>query len=622
MIHADERAPSGGRTAWLPLLAILLLAATLRTVNITQQSIWFDEAFAWSIVIQDDMFPRIAADTHPPLYYVLLRAWMQIAGDSPLALRYLSALTSLMTVALLYRVAGEMVRGSPELRYVPLLAALLLALSDAEIFLAQEARNYSLYTFFACLSMWGYLRWLRLRSAGAALWWAGGTAALVYTHYQGLFIPAVQGLHALLILRGRVRWQAVGVLALSALPVLPWFVGVTIPQARNAIDNSLPFAIPSNWDTLLHLRDSYLGAQWPLMLVLAGAGLWGLWRAPRRGLALIAALWFAIPFGVLFFGNYFASLLTERKLLIVAPAIALMIGAGLGRLGNPARLLVVTAILVYGLTSVDYYRVKEPWDRIAAQAVQYAQPYDLALVEAGVGQYPMKYYWERWMPEGAIFSTLPFLADDTMAVTRDPETYYQLWLPQLYEINQTQRPGEVATAWLVFWSPDRRIINELESAGYQRTMTAATDHLGNRIDLYRYDVLPEEPRATFDNGMTLRAAEIDEAAMRVDLWWSYEPADTPTDYITSVLLLNADGVLAAQFDGPPFYGQRPTSSWTPGDVVFDPKALEPVLTDSLDELPPGDYTVVAQVYAWSPEGIAQALTIDGERWAVLGSITR
>lgn len=620
MTHADARYAL--RSA-LPLaLTVLLLAAALRIVNITQQSIWFDEAFAWSIVIQDDMFPRIAADTHPPLYYVLLRAWMGVAGDTPLALRYLSALTSLMTVALLYRVAGEMVRGSPELRAVPLLAALLLALSDAEIFLAQEARNYSLYTFFACLSMWGYLRWLRLRSPGAALWWAGGTAALVYTHYQGLFIPAVQGLHVLLMLRGRVRWQAIGVLALSAVPVLPWFIGVTIPQARNAIDNSLPFAIPSNWDTLLHLRGNYLGAQWPLMLALAGAGLWALWRAKRPGLALIAGLWFAIPFGVLFFGNYFASLLTERKLLIVAPAIALMVAAGLGRLGNPARLLLTAAILLYGLTSVDYYRVKEPWDRIAAQAVQYAQPYDLALVEAGVGQYPMKYYWTRWLPEGAIFSTLPFLADDTMAVTRDPETYYQLWLPRLYEINQTRRPGEVATAWLVFWSPDRRIINELEAAGYQRTMTVTTDHLGHGIDLYRYDMLPAQPRAVFDNGMTLHAAEIDADSLRVDLWWSVDTADTPADTITSVQLLTAEGVLVAQLDSVPFYGQRPVSSWTPGAVVFDPKTLEPILADSLDSLPPGEYTVVAQVYAWSPEGIAQALTIDGERWAVLGTISR
>jgi hypothetical protein len=89
-----------------------------------------------------------------------------------------------------------------------------------------------------------------------------------------------------------------------------------------------------------------------------------------------------------------------------------------------------------------------------------------------------------------------------------------------------------------------------------------------------------------------------------------------------VLLLNADGVLAAQLDSPPFYGQRPTSSWTPGEVVFDPKALEPVLPESLDDLPRGEYTVVAQVYAWSPERITQALTTEGERWAVLGTITR
>jgi hypothetical protein len=47
---------------------ILLLAAIGRIYHINQQSLWFDEAFAYSIVIQHDMYPRIKADTHPPLY--------------------------------------------------------------------------------------------------------------------------------------------------------------------------------------------------------------------------------------------------------------------------------------------------------------------------------------------------------------------------------------------------------------------------------------------------------------------------------------------------------------------------------------------------------------------------
>jgi mannosyltransferase len=614
----------------LPALTlILLLAALLRIYNITQQSIWFDEAFAWNIVIQDAMYPRIAADTHPPLYYVLLRGWMTAAGDSPLALRYLSALIGLMTVALVYQVGRELVRGRDSMTWasVPALAALVIALSDAEIFLAQEARNYTLYTFFATLSMWAYLRWLRKPSAWSAAGWALSTAALAYTHYQGLFIPAIQGMHVLLFLRGRQRIHALGLLAAAGVIFLPWFLGVTVPQAQNAIDNSLPYSIATNWDTLLHLRNNYLGAQWPLMILLALAGIAALASRdglPRReswGRALMVVMWFALPFCVLFFGNLFASLLTERKLLIIVPAVSLLIAFGLGGFDRRARALLVAVIVIGGLTSVDYYRVKEPWDRISAEAAAYAHPSDLALIEVGVGQYPMKYYWQRTMPDGVVISTFPVLGDFTMGQT-DWYTHYTALLPFLFDAQQSGLDdGEIATAWLVFWSRERAAIERLEEAGYTRTMTVTYDHLGNDIDLYRYDILPPGTFAAFENGMTLHAVRIDPNALRVDLWWSAGEA-LAADYTVSALLLDESGQLVAQLDSFPFRGERPTRGWTPGEIVYDPRALQ--LKEGRDSLPPGTYTAAVQVYRWTPDGALQhALPLDSEaEYVIVGSFGR
>lgn len=623
----------------LALTLVLLLAAVLRIYHITDQGIWFDEAFAWNIIIQENMLPRIATDTHPPLYYVMLRAWVAVAGESPLALRYLSALTSLMTVAFVYRAARELTYGRPALRYGPLLAALVLALSDAEIFLAQETRNYAQYTFFASVSMWLYLRWIRRPSRVGALAWALSTTALVYTHYQGAFIPAIQGLHALIFLRGRLRLLALGTLALSGALFMPWFLGVTIPQARYAIDNSLPFAIPSNAETLLRLRDSYLGAQWPLMLVLAVVGLWalrrpmaavlrssGVWsphepaeRWRRWGHLFLVVMWFVLPFSVLFFGNYFASLLTERKLLIIAPALALMIGLGLATLPTPARSLLAAALVIYGVSTVDYYRVKEPWNTIAADAARYVQPTDLALMEIGVGQYPMIYYFTQTLPEAVTISTFPVLRDATLGETNWPDYYDGVLLDQL-AANQNSRIGPVATAWMVFWSKERAALERLENAGYQRTMTATYDHLGNDIALYRYDHILEATQVTtYEPGMTLRAAEIDAEALRVDLWWSTDDA-LAADYTTSALLFDQNEQLVAQLDSAPADSQRPTTTWQAGEIIYDPKPLQ--LVDGLETLPPGTYTVAVQVYQWTPDGIQQQTTADGAPWAVVGTLTR
>jgi mannosyltransferase len=623
----------------IAITAVLLLAALLRIYHITQQSIWFDEAFAWNIIIQDDMFPRISTDTHPPLYHLMLRVWVFFSGDSPLALRYLSALASIMTVAFVYRVGREVVfmftkRAHPRMRpydvhYAPVLAAFVIALSDAEIFLAQEARNYALYTFFVTLSMWMYLRWLRRPSMISALWWASSVTALVYTHYLGLFIPFIQGLHVLLFLRGRMRINGVGILALSGLPVLPWFIFVTIPQTQNALDNSLPFAIDSNWDTLLHLRGNFLGAQWALMIVLAIAGLFAmtgrfaespLQKRHKYGAFFIVFMWFAVPFSVLFFGNYFAELLTERKLLIVVPAISLMIGFGLSRMDNLARIFLVAVLLIYGVSTVDYWREKEPWDEIAAESLIYTQPSDLAIAEVQVGQYPMKYYWQRQLPDGANFTTYPYLIDLTMAPTLDWYTYYDAHLPQLFVENQRKRSGDVATVWLVFWGGDEIIFERLAENGYARTMTVVTDHIGNEINLYRYDHLPTAPAASYQNGMNLRAVEIDAETLRVDLWWSTDE-QLAENYTTAVMLLDERGLPVAQMDSQPYFEQRPTSSWQPGEVVFDPKTLQ--LNEGTSELASGEYTVIVKVYLWSPDiGITDIPTTDGDMWMVVGTISR
>ena len=231
------------QTHYLPLILmtmVLLFGAFMRIYHITEQSIWFDEAFAWNIVRQPDMFPRIAADTHPPLYYLFLRVWITVAGDSPLALRAMSMFFGMMTIALVYQIAREVVRqrGWTSIVGVPIFAALVMAMTDAEIDLAQEARNYTLYTMLACLSVWMYLRWIRFggersrRMQWALGLWIVANVALVYTHYQGIFIPAIQGLHALVFLRKKQRLIAIGALIVSGLIFLPWFVGVTIPQGQ------------------------------------------------------------------------------------------------------------------------------------------------------------------------------------------------------------------------------------------------------------------------------------------------------------------------------------------------------------------------------------------------------
>lgn len=593
--------------------AILLIAVLLRLYHITQQSFWFDEAFAWHIIIQPDMFPRIAADTHPPLFYLFLRGWMTVMGDSELVLRSLSAFISLITVAVMYPLGREIaLRLRVGHGFIPLTAMLFFALNDADIFHAQEARNYALYNLLTATSMWFYLRWMRTQRRPVWLLWSASIALLVYTHYQGVFIPAIQALHAILFLRGKTRLWAIGALALAGVALAPWMVLVTLPQAQNALEKGLPFAISSNIETLLDLRHRFLGDMWVLvvgLVLLAMVMLWG--RYKKWGLGGLLLTWIVVPFVVLFIGNLVAPLLTDRKLLLITPALCLLMAVGVHHLERLGRVLVIGALLIYSLATVDFYHQREAWREITATPLAYAMPNDLFLAEAEVGQYPLKYYFSRHMPQGAEFHSFTFLGDPTMSPTLDWYTYYDLFLPDVLSRHMAGT-NDIATAWVVFWSNDTAVLDRLSNAGYIRTWTHRTPHLDSHIITYRYDVIHTAPVDTFANGMVLRASQFDEAMLRLDLWWGTD-AQLQADFTTAGGLLNADGVLVAQWDSFP---PQMTSTWGMDAVIYDPKPLQMLDGYTLTD---GDYTAIVKVYLWDGE-ITDIFTLSDVPYVVVARV--
>lgn len=589
---------------------ILLLAAALRTVHLTQQSLWTDEGFTYNVIIREDMFPDIAADTHPPLYYVLLRGWVGVAGDSVLSLRFFSVILSLLSIALIVPLARVLTRGRSlvGVRVVPALAAFGLALADSENFLAQESRMYTLTTLLAILSMYAYVRWYRVPAVQWGALWTISTLALVHTYYLGLYIPFIQGLHALLFLRGRVRVAAIGLLVLSGVLFLPWFLGVTLNQIATPPPYEMFNSQPSNWATLLELRDKFLTGQWALVTALVGLGVVTLaygerirlrWRPLRE--PVLALMWALLPVVITFVANAWLPILTPRKLALIAPALALLAAWGLGNLRQPARGLLVGALVVYGMVTVDFYQLNEPWHQVAANATHYALPGDTALMEVGLGGYPLGYYLDHSAAFSRIGSTparnLPRWREDS---------------PNTYDAELSAVLATHDTVWLAHWSPETRIFEFLGNAGLTRTAILTTDHLGNDLNVYRYDRLPDEANTTYTSGMTLLAAEFHREIGRLDLWWRAD--ETPDqDFSVSAFVLNDSGELETQHDSFPVENIRPTTSWRSGEAVFDPHPLDTA------DLPPGRYVLGVKVYTYY-NGVVYP-TAEGDEYAVVGEFT-
>ncbi|CAI0729777.1 Predicted membrane protein [Serratia proteamaculans] len=81
---------------------IVMFAAVIRGISLTNKYFWCDEASSVLTSRYDlsALLYHASFDVHPPLYYLLLHGWMLLFGDSILAVRTLSLLFGVVTVAL------------------------------------------------------------------------------------------------------------------------------------------------------------------------------------------------------------------------------------------------------------------------------------------------------------------------------------------------------------------------------------------------------------------------------------------------------------------------------------------------------------------------------------------
>lgn len=586
----------GDRRGWLWLMvAVLVLATLLRLGSINKESFWADEG--WSMVIAkgatvSDITINSANDQHPPLYFILLHYWMTLAGNSEFSARLLSAFWSVIGVALAYAF-GRIAFGSP---LAGLLGALVLALADNDIMMAQETRHYTQLTLLALLSSVLYLRYGRRPSRLRGIGWIAANIALMYTHYLGIFIIAAQFLHTLVLVRPFSRKvDQIIRLAMVGLAWLPWFF-VFLYQSSVRYTRPIIFrnSIPNSPETFITLRNDLFGGQFVLMVGLMLLGFVYLtyhqptpklrWRPAVPTFYL--ALWLILPVAVIVGVNSRLEILTPRNFLLITPAIAILIGHGLTNLDSTARRFLVVILLVFGLTTVDSYFVKPPWRQVARDVLDYRTAGEPIIMDVWVDGFALRYHLGRDLQTDPDTLPLVFLPEWQERYT---DSFYAYLLAFIRDHD---------SLWLVQWSKDEAgLLGFLAQHGYIRTATQIETHLTtNLISIWRYERPPKTPPlAQFGGFLSLRRVQVPTDAragetFSVGLLWDVLSAPDK-EYSTSLFLLNADGKLAAQQDGPPLKGKDSMLKWRTGDLRFDaPKIALPAT------LPPGTYTIGLKVY--------------------------
>lgn len=135
------------------LFLITIIGLFFRLWHIDKGGLWFDELHCYYQASSDFPFEifrkAFLVDAHAPLYYYILRFWMELFGNADVTLRYLSVLFGVLNIPAAYFAAKEI-----STKKAALIAAGLFSINSFLIYYSQEIKFYSLLALCATLIIW------------------------------------------------------------------------------------------------------------------------------------------------------------------------------------------------------------------------------------------------------------------------------------------------------------------------------------------------------------------------------------------------------------------------------------------------------------------------------------
>ena len=352
------------------LIATVFVFVTARFWHLTSYGLFGDEVFTLWTAAQNwkSLIASVVGDVvHPPLFYALLKVWIELGGQSLLWLKLLPALLSIASIVPFILLCRE-------LRLEPATTCLALSLMAVNGFLidhAQELRMYSLVVLLTLSSLWLFSRLINIdgaaRNIQAALF--AVNLLLVFSHYYGWVVVALEFSYLLMWQRERVKAFAID-MAVLVVCLTPWVYAV----AKAARDN--PSRVDFTWNRPpaaseivgyyanlsgpLSYRLKVVGPAFVLSVFLTPIIAWGrrVLGANRESEKPAAFWWLVLfafaPVALAFVASHLLPqpVWAFRYLIVAAPAYFLIVAAAASRLKRkPVRTVAISLILGWSCVS-------------------------------------------------------------------------------------------------------------------------------------------------------------------------------------------------------------------------------------------------------------------------------
>jgi mannosyltransferase len=401
--HAVQRraaprlgALASSRVAAVAFLALLLALSTLIRTRALAAGFWIDEGL--SVGISSFPFTEIPGvlrqDGSPPLYYLLLHVWMEVAGTGEADTHALSLLFALLSIpAALW--AGWSLFG----RRAGWIAALLAALHPFITIYGQETRMYSLVILLSILATAAFAHAFVFRRRRYVPAFAFVLALMLYTHNWALFFT-VGALAALALCvresddrRGLMTDGALafGAAAVAFAPWLPTLV-------YQAFHTGAPWSNPPTPLELISGLVAVMSGQGSLvaLVLAAGVGLAAVVRGPasRERTLVLAILVLAVT--TLLAGWLYSQVSpawANRYLGVLVGPVLILSAAGVPRAGRLGIVALALVALFWGgfLADDSKANVRE----MAARFEKRVRPTDVILSTQPEQVPVLAYYFGR-----------------------------------------------------------------------------------------------------------------------------------------------------------------------------------------------------------------------------------
>jgi len=359
---------------------LIAVYVAMRIWRIDEFSLDGDEIF--SVLLARDTWPnlfnRAVQDAiHPPFFYVLLKGWMWIGGESLMWLRLLPVAISVACLIPAFALCRKLGVSAGARN----LALAMVAVHPIDVYYAQHVRMYSLLALVALISTWCFERYLDQPSARRLAVLTLVNVFLVYTQYYGWFIVALEFLY--FVWRKRRFW-AIGISVLiTAILFSPWAVLAGRVLRGRGLEQNLGWLTKPKIGELCWFFVDLTGfAEFPKIGILGSVVvLIFLVMIYRRGVDSgfhwLTVLWVAPPIIAFAVSNVMSkSIWGHRHMVFTVWPFVLVFADSIWRLGRVARVFSVTLISGWVICAAAFHATddrKLPWDALTIEILKAEQ---------------------------------------------------------------------------------------------------------------------------------------------------------------------------------------------------------------------------------------------------------